>query len=173
MKMKIWGARGSIPAPLAPQAIREKMVAAFLKVAEIEEEPLREKLLSAILAQSEFAGVGSELDEAKQKRLNKRRKVVEDYLNDLSPLAGSTAGSNTPCIEVREDDTLFIIDAGSGIRSLGLELMQGPWGKGQGIIHLFFSHPHWDHIQGFPFFAPRLSPVTKFIFIVFTILRRR
>ncbi|MCB9105388.1 MAG: protein kinase [Anaerolineales bacterium] len=158
MKMKIWGARGSIPAPLAPQTVREKIIAAFLSMAEIEQEQLREKLLSAILAQSEFAGAGTESDEARQKRQLKRRKVVEDYLNDLSPLAGSTAGSNTPCIEVREDDTLFIIDAGSGIRSLGLELMQGPWGKGQGTIHLFFSHPHWDHIQGFPFFRPAFVP---------------
>ena len=63
MKMKIWGARGSIPAPLAPQTVREKIIAAFLSMAEIEQEQLREKLLSAILAQSEFAGAGIDYEE--------------------------------------------------------------------------------------------------------------
>lgn len=67
-----------------------------------------------------------------------------------------TYGGNTPCVEVRVDDQLFICDGGSGMRELGLDLLR------RGAIpvnaHLFFSHSHWDHIQGFPFFVPVYRP---------------
>jgi phosphoribosyl 1,2-cyclic phosphodiesterase len=61
-------------------------------------------------------------------------------------------GGNTACVELRVDDTLLICDAGTGIRELGLEVMRR--NKGSITGHLFFSHAHWDHIQGFPFFTP-------------------
>jgi anti-anti-sigma factor len=80
--------------------------------------------------------------------------AVRSFVSSLDPLVRGTAGGNTACIEVKGSDTTVIIDAGSGIRELGLQLMRGPCGKGQGVLHLFVSHPHWDHIQGFPFFAP-------------------
>ena len=64
-------------------------------------------------------------------------------------------GGNTSCVEVRTDDGLLIIlDAGTGIRPLGLSLMQEGFGAGGKEGHIFFSHTHWDHIQGFPFFIP-------------------
>jgi phosphoribosyl 1,2-cyclic phosphodiesterase len=64
-------------------------------------------------------------------------------------------GGNTTCLEVRTNDgTLLIIDAGTGIRLLGLELMKGEFGRGTGTAHILFTHSHWDHIQGFPFFIP-------------------
>lgn len=64
-------------------------------------------------------------------------------------------GGNTTCIEMRTNEgNLIIIDAGTGIRLLGLELMKGSFGKAQGTAHIMFSHSHWDHIQGFPFFSP-------------------
>jgi phosphoribosyl 1,2-cyclic phosphodiesterase len=61
-------------------------------------------------------------------------------------------GGNTPCIEVRlDDDELVIIDAGTGIRNFGDDLIN----KGESLkAHLLITHPHWDHIQGFPFFKP-------------------
>jgi phosphoribosyl 1,2-cyclic phosphodiesterase len=61
-------------------------------------------------------------------------------------------GGNTPCIEVRvANDKLIILDAGTGIRNLGEKLME----KGESIkAYILISHPHWDHIQGFPFFKP-------------------
>jgi len=60
-------------------------------------------------------------------------------------------GGNTTCIEVRSDnDELIILDAGTGIRELGIELSQSMPVK----CHLFVSHTHWDHIQGVPFFVP-------------------
>lgn len=61
-------------------------------------------------------------------------------------------GGNTSCVEVRFDDTIFVCDAGSGIRELGKDLLaRKPAPK---EVHLFLTHSHWDHIQGFPFFAP-------------------
>lgn len=64
-------------------------------------------------------------------------------------------GGNTSCMQVLpEDGTILIIDAGTGIRKLGKQLMQGRCGRGEGDIHLLISHTHWDHIQGLPFFAP-------------------
>lgn len=59
-------------------------------------------------------------------------------------------GGNTSCLEIRSSETLVIIDSGTGIRPLGRELLLGS----QRHIHLFIGHTHWDHILGFPFFAP-------------------
>ncbi len=61
-------------------------------------------------------------------------------------------GGNTSCVEVRVDDTILIFDAGTGLRELGVQLLRGR--PKDLTLHLFLSHPHWDHIQGFPFFAP-------------------
>ena len=69
-------------------------------------------------------------------------------------------GGNTPCVEVSAEDTLIICDAGSGIRELGLDLMKRPT---QPVVgHMLFSHTHWDHIQGFPFFVPVYIPQSTF-----------
>ncbi len=61
-------------------------------------------------------------------------------------------GGNTSCVFVRtNDEELFIFDAGTGIRLLGDELLKEAPLK---PLNLLFSHYHWDHIQGFPFFLP-------------------
>ncbi len=59
-------------------------------------------------------------------------------------------GGNTCCLEIKQEDQLIIIDAGTGIRQLGFELLETKIKK----IHLFLGHTHWDHIIGFPFFEP-------------------
>ena len=79
---------------------------------------------------------------------------IHAFLSDRTFPERSTYGGNTSCIEVVEDDFQIIFDAGSGIRPLGLKMMAGPCGKGQGEVHLFMSHYHWDHMMGFPFFIP-------------------
>src|SRR5262245_36735711 len=63
-------------------------------------------------------------------------------------------GGNTTCVRLAFPDTqrIAIIDAGTGIRNLGKDLMA--MGHRQEQIPIVFSHFHWDHIQGFPFFAP-------------------
>ena len=59
-------------------------------------------------------------------------------------------GGNTSCVEVRCGEALLVFDGGTGLRGLGQKLVA----EGPRTVHLFFSHVHWDHIQGFPFFAP-------------------
>ncbi|HET9947980.1 MAG TPA: MBL fold metallo-hydrolase [Longimicrobiales bacterium] len=63
-------------------------------------------------------------------------------------------GGNTSCFELRHRGARLIFDAGSGIRLLGTEVLE----KGPNRIHIFLTHFHWDHIQGFPFFAPLYDP---------------
>lgn len=71
-------------------------------------------------------------------------------------------GGNTSCVEVRTSDgQVIILDAGTGIWPLGLALAQEFPERVTGTI--FFSHTHWDHIQGFPFFTPALRRPNKFI----------
>ncbi len=68
-------------------------------------------------------------------------------------------GGNTSCVEVRFDKTIFICDAGSGIRELGKDLaLRTPVPT---EMHLLITHTHWDHIQGFPFFAPAYLDTTR------------
>lgn len=63
-------------------------------------------------------------------------------------------GTHTTCVEVKTSAGQIIIDGGSGLKSLGDKMMAGPCGKGQGKVHLFLTHFHWDHLLGLPFFAP-------------------
>ena len=59
-------------------------------------------------------------------------------------------GGNTSCVEMQVGRERLIFDGGTGLRLLGQSLMAESPVK----AHLFFSHSHWDHIQGFPFFIP-------------------
>ena len=64
-------------------------------------------------------------------------------------------GGNTPCVAVRTAaGGLIILDAGTGITGLGRALMSAEFGRGSGKATVLLTHAHWDHIQGFPFFAP-------------------
>jgi len=83
------------------------------------------------------------------------------------PVPGSDtvrSGGNTPCVEVQTSDReILILDAGTGIRSLGLDLMRrldGPL-----VAVLLFSHTHWDHIQGLPFFSPAQEKQNRVIML--------
>lgn len=63
-------------------------------------------------------------------------------------------GGNTSCIGVDVGEHRFILDAGTGIRGLGQEFIQ----QDIRTAHLLFTHTHWDHINGFPFFGPAYDP---------------
>lgn len=69
------------------------------------------------------------------------------------PVAGrsfATFGGNTICIEVRFDGRSLIFDAGSGLREAGIAL----WAEGRRDYDIFFTHSHYDHLMGLPFFRP-------------------
>ena len=67
-------------------------------------------------------------------------------------------GGNTACVEVRDSTgALLVLDAGTGLRELGINLM-GANGVRPFSIDLLLSHLHWDHIQGIPFFRPAYDP---------------
>jgi phosphoribosyl 1,2-cyclic phosphodiesterase len=70
-------------------------------------------------------------------------------------------GGNTPCTELRVGHNRFIIDAGTGLRELGNQMMSESLGKPQNA-HILIGHTHWDHIQGLPFFTPMYLPQNKF-----------
>jgi phosphoribosyl 1,2-cyclic phosphodiesterase len=67
-------------------------------------------------------------------------------------------GGNTPCVEVCAGGGHYIFDGGTGLRALGQHLLP----KNPLVCHMFFTHTHWDHIQGFPFFAPAFSRLHAF-----------
>jgi phosphoribosyl 1,2-cyclic phosphodiesterase len=67
-------------------------------------------------------------------------------------------GGNTSCIELRIGNQQLIFDGGTGLRVLGKRLLQEMPVR----AHLFFTHSHWDRIQGFPFFEPAFITGNQF-----------
>jgi phosphoribosyl 1,2-cyclic phosphodiesterase len=70
-------------------------------------------------------------------------------------------GGNTTCLLLRFKNRIAILDAGSGIRNLGKDLLAEGHEQFDNIF-IGFSHFHWDHIQGFPFFQPAYDPRRHF-----------
>jgi phosphoribosyl 1,2-cyclic phosphodiesterase/CheY-like chemotaxis protein len=75
-------------------------------------------------------------------------------------------GGNTSCVEVRADGELIILDAGTGIRELGRAL-KNEFESNPIRMTILISHTHWDHIQGFPFFAPAYDERNKVRILAF------
>lgn len=76
----------------------------------------------------------------------------ERFLALLPENLFSTVGGNTACVEFcTSENCRLVFDAGTGIRNLGQKI--AALDKPE-AIHLFFSHFHWDHVQGLPFFTP-------------------
>lgn len=71
--------------------------------------------------------------------------------------AYSRYGGNTSCLEIRCGDQVLIFDGGTGLRNLGEQLRN----KSSLELDLFFTHSHFDHISGFPFFGPLFEPSNK------------
>jgi phosphoribosyl 1,2-cyclic phosphodiesterase len=71
-------------------------------------------------------------------------------------------GGNTPCVLVTfGNGRIAILDAGTGIRKLGKDLVEDGHGQHENIV-IALSHTHWDHIQGFPFFRPAYDTRRQF-----------
>jgi phosphoribosyl 1,2-cyclic phosphodiesterase len=71
--------------------------------------------------------------------------------------ATSRYGGNTPCVAVEgAGGQLVVLDAGTGIRALGLDLVEKQ--NGAVKVEILLSHAHWDHIQGLPHFKPFFAP---------------
>ena len=76
------------------------------------------------------------------------------------PTPGPTTvryGGNTACTELRSDGSIIFFDCGTGVREAGLALAR-EFPDRPLHVHIFIGHTHWDHIQGFPFFAPAYNP---------------
>jgi len=67
-------------------------------------------------------------------------------------------GGNTACVEMNVGGERLIFDGGTGLRNLGQKML----GEMPVKANMFFTHSHWDHIQGFPFFVPAFVPGNHF-----------
>ncbi|MBI2375281.1 MAG: MBL fold metallo-hydrolase [Deltaproteobacteria bacterium] len=73
----------------------------------------------------------------------------------------SEFGGNTTCLTIEHEGHRLIVDAGTGIRALGDRALAESRALARPVhVNLLFTHLHWDHIQGFPFFTPAFVPST-------------
>jgi phosphoribosyl 1,2-cyclic phosphodiesterase len=90
----------------------------------------------------------------------KRTQVKFWGVRGSVPTPGPTTvhyGGNTSCVEVRTGGEIIILDAGTGLRALGHDLIAEFTGQPLGLT-LLLTHTHWDHIQGLPYFMPMYQP---------------
>ena len=87
-----------------------------------------------------------------------RPEDIDPFLSALPAFSRGGFGGHTSCVEVATDKASIIIDGGSGLRRLGERLVGGPCGMGRGEVHILFTHFHWDHLMGLPFFIPIFIP---------------
>ena len=126
MHVHFWGARGSLPASVNAEKIREKVFRAI---------------------------------KASRGRTFLTDEAIRAFIDMELPFAvRGTYGSNTPCIEIGRQHESLLCDGGTGLRDFGNTFVRSAAGAAPAVFHLFISHPHWDHIQGFPFFIPAYCP---------------
>jgi len=99
------------------------------------------------------------LEAANGRTFDNEQAIAEFVRNDLPFSVGATYGNNTACVQIGEDnDFTLLCDAGTGLRDYAYHLMSEGKIKEPRTYHIFISHLHWDHVQGFPFFAPAFIP---------------
>ena len=129
MQVYFWGSRGSLPASLTGKMVKAKIVKAI------------------------HASLSHQL---------KSDEAIEAFIQQELPFSvRESYGGNTSCIEIRGQDEYILCDAGTGLRDFGNDFMKSikrQPGSSSSVFHLFISHLHWDHIQGFPFFIPAYIP---------------
>lgn len=101
-------------------------------------DDVEEKILRAICADRAERGV----------------RPPEEFVRSLPFFTHGTYGGNTSCVEVCAGDRRIVLDMGTGARPLGNSLMKEMIANKGLAVTFLFSHMHWDHIQGMPFFAP-------------------
>lgn len=97
--------------------------------------------------------------------------AVEAYLAGRPIPEAMTFGGNTPCLEVTEGSSQLILDCGSGMQPLGRAMMHDI--APSRCINILQTHTHWDHIMGFPFFAPAYAATEIHIYGVHPNMRER
>ncbi len=118
MQVTLWGVRGSMPTPLAPWQVEQKILG-----------------ICQAYKNSKISNIG-------------------DFFDKLPYPIKAGYGGNTTCVQLETSQMKMIIDAGTGIRHTLKGYMEGIQSKKVTDIHLFFTHFHWDHIMGLPFFVP-------------------
>jgi anti-anti-sigma factor len=118
--------------------------------------PLRERAVRGKIRDALLAARG---------RAQDTPEAIDAFIDEALPFSvRGTFGGNTSCIEiVTGGDEYVLCDLGTGIREFG-NRMPAQHGRGRNYcFHIFLSHPHWDHIMGFPFFARRTLRVTMWL----------
>ena len=132
MEITFYGVRGSIPAPRPAGEVQAQLAVA---------------LHHASRSGARFASV----------------EEAEAWLVAHLPFhERASYGGDTTCILIRCGETRLVVDAGSGIRRLGTDLMPELIRTRKLALHVLFTHMHLDHIMGFPFFSPLVAPTKKF-----------
>lgn len=124
VKVRFWGVRGSIPAPLTAADVRKKKVQAVKEYIEFHET----------FSNHPFAD--------------------PEKFFDVRGGTPDTHGGNTSCVEVRIGGKIFVLDMGTGLRPFGNSLIPEMFKYSGLQVVFLNSHVHWDHLQGIPFFAP-------------------
>lgn len=103
--------------------------------------------------------IAKALQAARGHQLDSEGEILTFIRRELPFHVRGTYGTNTSCIEIVGGDEYVVCDAGTGIRDFGNRILASQAGqKSPPVVHLFLSHLHWDHIQGFPFFVPAYIP---------------
>ena len=112
---------------------------------------VREKIRRALKA-----SVGQDLSTAER---------IEQFMDEKLEFAVAGAfGGNTSCVEIDGGGKQHILcDMGSGGREFGNAVMAQKYPHKDNVFNIFQSHPHWDHIMGFPFIVPAYIPGNKVI----------
>jgi phosphoribosyl 1,2-cyclic phosphodiesterase len=120
MLVRLWGVRGSLPAPITPEQARWRLEEVLTQF---------EKLRDSNVPVS-----------------------ARTFLETLPQHLSGGYGGNTSCAEVQMGKSRLLIDAGSGLRCFSDNIMHTAPGTDE--FHLYFTHFHWDHLIGLPFFVP-------------------
>lgn len=137
LRVKFWGVCGSFPRLVPPDDLTDRLAAAI--------SHLRDEANISSLA---------ELGQSPSETRAAIERLLPFHLR-------STFGTHTTCVEIESDDALIILDAGSGLLSLGMDL-SARWNsdesKSRREAHIILSHCHFDHLMGLPYAAPLFDP---------------